>query len=130
MALADDLITTLGAIAPVIGWTSSTPQLTQVIARAEDIATDESGVPAVATWLMWRAVLVALSVQIDFSADKASYKLSQMFDAVQGFVSSALAEAAEFLPPGFGGGAFIADLDVQPAPYDPLQPDGEFGAAV
>lgn len=96
MALADDLIVSLGAVAGVIGWTSSTPQILAAIADANEVALDDASLKAIAKWLAGRAALVDLSTLHDFTADKASYSQSQMYKNFKDEVDRWEAEAAHF----------------------------------
>lgn len=122
MALADDLIVELGAVAGVLGWTSATAQITRAISKATAKANgDADGLVAIAELYAWQYAANDLATKYDFSAETATYSRSQMHEMVQTALNAARAEAAQYL-----GGAAFGEL-IMEDPYQEADSDAEFG---
>ncbi len=121
MSLTTDLFTELGAVSGVLGWTSSTAQFTRAITRAGLLGLDDASTEAVARWLVFKAALVDMSTMPDFSADKASYSNSQMYNNLKNEVAEYKALALPFIP----SGAVIGELERED-PYEETTTGDEF----
>lgn len=122
MALADDLIVELGAVAGVLGWTNATPQITRAISKATAKANgDADGLIVIAEYYAWQYASNDLATKYDFSAETADYKRSQMFANVKAALARAQSEAALYL----GGSAFGQML--MEDPYAEADSGAEFG---
>jgi hypothetical protein len=121
MTLTTDLFTELGAVSGVLEWTASTDQFVRAITRAGTLGLDDASTEAVARWLVWEAAMVDLATKFDFTADKGTYRRSQMHDMVSKNVARFKALALPYVP----SGAVIGEL-VREDPYAEAASADEF----
>jgi len=108
LTTAEYLIVELGNIASLLEWTDSTAQIDLAIEQATVLADgDTDALRPIALALVWEKALIGLATLYDWSADKASYKQSQVYQMASSFYRRSLSAAGAFLPSGAVIGGFI-----------------------
>jgi hypothetical protein len=111
MALAQDVISILGGSAPSgtmsaeLGWNSSNENVSFIVdealaeygVSAEADVSDAYKMRAILKVKTWEQVLAVLTNAVDFSADGASYRLSQMREAAEARLVQAYNKASPYL---------------------------------
>ena len=112
MSLATDCISILGGSAPSgtmsaeLGWDASNENVVFITANtllqygvsAEGDITDNLKARGLLEIETWKQVLAVLTNAIDFSADNASFRMSQMREAAERRYEMALANGSRYLP--------------------------------
>lgn len=99
------LIIKLGRMATYLEWTTVSDEIDLIIEdtiellglASEGASTDSVKLKSVALFVLWQAVLMTLATDYDFTADKATYKRSQMMDAAQENFNIAKKNATQYL---------------------------------
>jgi hypothetical protein len=97
---------TLGHTATALGWSAAQNSFDEVvndtlIAMGETDITNVTDIPqvrAIGRLMAWRAVVMALAGDYDFSADGASYSRSQAFEQAKAMLAEAQLAATEYDP--------------------------------
>lgn len=99
------LIIKLGRMATYLEWTTVSDEIDLIIEdtiellglASEGASTDSVKLKSVALFVLWQAVLMTLATDYDYTADKATYKRSQLMDAAQENFNIAKKNATQYL---------------------------------
>lgn len=128
------MITVLGRVATVIGWTKDTGQIAEAVNDTliaygvDDIseATDVEKLRALARHYAWSAAVDWLSTDFNFSADGGRYDRAQVFEHAQQRLDAAWSEAFQYLP-RYSIQAHTTSYTVDPYINDPDLEDSSDG---
>lgn len=99
------LVTKLGRMATYLSWTTASTEIVLVIEDTLELlgldleadSADSVALKSVALFVLWEAVMMTLSTDYDFTADKASYKRSQLIEAAEDNFNIAKKNATQYL---------------------------------